>query len=121
MYKELISHIAEYKYGFVGYNIENGYAEKFLNAAIPNKFFDYMAAGIPVLVYNCDSIAKIVMKHKIGLVLGGIESVNEFIRTWESHYADFKENVLKIRDQFSMESHIYELINLYDSILKERK
>jgi len=84
------------------------------NNALPNKFFDAVAAGTPSVVFNCPEVAKIVKKYDIGIV---VESMDELIERWDEHEAK-RINLYKCRDDLCMEKYTPDLEKLYQSLRK---
>jgi glycosyltransferase involved in cell wall biosynthesis len=80
--------------------------------ALPNKLFEYLASGLPVVAMNADHSAKWIKEYDIGIVVSSIE---ELMERWAEH-RDKRANVFKRRREFEMESHIGELETLYRSL-----
>ena len=79
-YRELLKELSQYHYGFVGFNFDlPERRKKFLNAAMPNKLFDYIAAKIPIIVYNAQAISEFVEKHEIGFTPKNIGNLRKEI------------------------------------------
>lgn len=82
------------------------------DVALPNKFFDAMAAGIPVMNLGCPEVADLVDKYGVGI---NVESVEEMLDRWEEH-EEKRYNVILHRDKLSMEAYLYRLIGLYEEL-----
>lgn len=88
------------------------------NYAIPNKFFDALSAGLPIMNLNCPSVAGWIDKYDIGI---NVSSVDEMIERWGEHKQK-RANVIKHRHNLYMEAFIPELISLYKRVLwQDRK
>lgn len=81
--------------------------------AMPNKLFEYMAGGIPVIALNCGEVAEFVEKHGIGIA---VKSVGEIKERWEER-AECQKNVLLKRYDFTMEKHIHILEDFYKKLI----
>ena len=63
---EEVNHIT--KQAHLGLSIEEDMGLNY-RFALPNKLFDYIQAGVPVMVSNLPEMAKIVSKYNLGLIL----------------------------------------------------
>jgi len=111
-YEKLINEISSYDLGLVLFNDSTPFLKKIVEHAFGNKAFDYMCAGLPILVQDTlTDIREFVMQHKIGFVLSGLSSMD---------FTDLQSaqaNVLKIREQYSMEFMIKKLLAFYKNII----
>lgn len=83
------------------------------NLAMPNKLFEYIAGGIPIIALNCNEIAKFVRKHKVGIA---VKSIQEIKDRWGER-AKCQKNVFAKRFEFTMEKHIHVLEELYGKLI----
>jgi len=82
--------------------------------ALPNKFFDAVAAGTPSAVFNCPMAAKIVRKYDIGIVC---QRPYDLIKQWELH-KEKRANLMKVRRQLSIDHYVPEIEKLYKAMIK---
>ena len=108
-YDSLIETMGSHDWGLCG-NV-NKHQE--WDVALPNKLFEYMAAGIPIIAMNCKEVAKFVKKYKVGIVVKNIDEIKE---KWDER-AECQKNVFLKRFEFSMESQIHILEKLYKELL----
>ena len=97
------------------WNLVGNYRQKehkVFKYALPNKFFDGLAAGIPPAVFNRPEVIKIVQENDIGIVC---ETPDELVDRWDEH-REKRKNLMLERSRFSMENFISVLTDLYDSI-----
>ena len=83
---------------------------------MPNKLFEYIMYGIPVIGFNTKDQAEFIKKHDIGYVLEkyDVVSLKELILSLDSKkHSIFKENVQKIRKDISWETMEKQLLNIY--------
>lgn len=118
-YKDLLAKCGDSHYGLVGFNADCVDQDEltYIQLAMPNKLFDYIAAGIPVITLNCDLVARFVREFEIGLVID-----REF-GPWieeeaREHYKRFKRNVEAIQEKTCMEREIFKLRDLYRRVLR---
>lgn len=83
------------------------------NLAFPNKLFEYLAGGIPIIALNCNEIAKFVRKHKVGIA---VKSIQEIKDRWGERQ-ECQKNVFAKRFEFAMEKHIHVLEELYGKLI----
>jgi len=80
--------------------------------AMPNKLFEYMAGGIPIIALNCGETSEFVEKHGVGIA---VKSVDEIKERWDER-AECQRNVFLKRFDFTMEKHIHILEELYEKL-----
>lgn len=91
---------------------------------LPNKLFEYIAAGIPVIVSNFPERAQIVDTYSCGWKVEVIDKVEEekvydlITSLTIDEIEEKKANTLKLRNYFVWEKQEGKLINLYNSLLK---
>jgi glycosyltransferase involved in cell wall biosynthesis len=91
--------------------------------ALPNKLFEYLMVGLPVLSLEVDSIANVLRTHDVGLVLSSLEpsaiaaGINTMLADREA-LARMQRNALEIsQNEFNWEKESQRLIRLYQEIL----
>ena len=77
--------------------------------ALPNKFFDAIAAGVPVMVLGVPEVEKIVNDCDIGVICN---SKNEMVDNYNLH-EEKRNNLLRVRDILAMDHAISGLVDLY--------
>jgi len=87
----------------------NPHNECLLNAALPNKVFEYVAAGLPVAVPGYESLRNFLAKYRCGFV----------VRDWS---ADISQNLhlikeVPFRDEYTIDHYVPSLVNLYESLV----
>ncbi len=84
---------------------------------LPNKFFEYLMAGLPVLSSNLIEPKKIINKHKVGVIVEDlkIESINRSIKDLLVKDIDeFNENVKSLIQERSWSMQKKVLISFYE-------
>lgn len=74
--------------------------------ALPNKLFEYMHSGVPIVVSNCDSMGRFVRKWKVGEVFEA-ENVD--------HLANVIKCVIDNRDAYVRHIQEFSMLNQYFS------
>jgi len=94
-----------------------------MDLTIPNKFFDYIMVGKPIICSNLKSLEKMINRHKIGLSVDidneDIYSIASKIQRYisdESLISEAKENIKNIQNLYSWERQEEKLLNLYESL-----
>jgi len=87
------------------------------DATIPNKLFEYMAAGIPVIVLNAAECGKFVEKHGIGVVVDRIKDVPKIYGEHEK----YRKRVMEVRHDFTMESQVPKIKEVYRKLMGVEK
>lgn len=108
MYPLLLEELSRFDFGFAGTPIP----DPEFAGSLPNKIFEYAAAGIPSLVFNAPTSAEFVEKNGLGVAIKSDEDVKKAI----SEKDKLKELVLKNRWNFTMQKEIAGLENLYGEI-----
>ena len=108
-FKKLLIYLGMYDWGLVG-NIDK---HKEWAVASPNKLFEYMAAGIPIVAINAKWCEKFVKKYKVGIV---VKSAEELRERWDER-KECQEKVLLNRRNFTMEKHIKAVEKLYEQVI----
>jgi len=109
-FEEMLAHVARHDWGLLGNIMKT--AE--WDVAMPNKLFEYIAAGVPIVAINARDCGEFVEEHGIGI---RVESLKELTNRWGEHKI-CREKLLKIRQQFTMERHIDKLEGLYHKVAK---
>lgn len=107
--KNLLAALQRHDWGLVG-NIE---FTPDWDIALPNKLFEYIAAGVPIVAINAAHCSEIIEKAGIGIT---VKSVNELADRWPEH-REMRRNLPKARKAFRMEEHIAELEGFYRGFL----
>jgi glycosyltransferase involved in cell wall biosynthesis len=90
--------------------------------SLPNKLFDYIHAGIPILCSDIVEVANIVKKYEIGMVILShdpvliAEKIKEIL-TNEDKLKYFKQNLQKAAIELCWENEEKELMKIYGKLL----
>ena len=108
-YEEMVAAMGFYDWGLCG-NIKE-FRE--WDLAMPNKLFDYLAGGIPVIALNAELVGRFVEEQGVGI---SVKSIQEIKDRWDER-AQCQKNVFLKRYEFSMEQHIYVVENLLERLV----
>ncbi len=89
--------------------------------ALPNKLFDYIHAGIPVVGSDLPEIAGIINRYKIGLVLSDRVPENvakklQLMVQQKSQYQEWKRNLKIAANELNWENEEINLLAIFNSI-----
>jgi glycosyltransferase involved in cell wall biosynthesis len=110
---ELMKELTQYDYGWAGFNGTKNMEH--LDAVLPNKAYEYIACGLPVLTFPHRSLKEFVEKDKVGIVVQDLELKNELLLGEE-----LRENVMEKRYDYTIESRIGDLIDFYEKTIDSR-
>ncbi len=84
--------------------------------ALPNKLFEYIAAGIPVIASNLPQMKRIIEEYKVGIIVDPSDAVSlsaELRKFYEDEaaYAEFKKNCAKAAEELNWQKEIENLFS----------
>lgn len=107
-YEELMKSIARHDWGLVGNTVKTSEWD----VAMPNKMFEYIAAGVPVVAMNAKSCSEFLEKTGMGIT---VENPEELSKRWSEH-RECRSRVFKERQKWSMNARIGELERFYETV-----
>ena len=87
---------------------------------LPNKFFEYCMAGLPILANNLPEIKNIVQKYKCGEIIEreDVLSINETIdRIMDKDLGYYSENAYKVSKEYLWEIEEKKLIDIFCKLI----
>lgn len=109
-YHALLEHLTIYDWGLVG----NAVHHPAFDSAWPNKLFEYLTAGLPVMVHDAKEVETFVEQENIGVVVRNPKDV----KLAYSSAPDFAEGVKRAREKFAMENEVIKVIGLVNRVLE---
>lgn len=90
------------------------------NYSLPNKFFEYLLSGIPVIISNLKDMSDIVMKYKCGWICEANErSIYEQIKSINRNdIMEKKNNIDALKKVYSWENEERKLIDIYNKYVR---
>ena len=101
----LLTQLSRHDWGLVG-NLRQTLE---WDVAMPNKLFEYIAAGVPVVSMYASEAGEFIERHGLGIQ---VKSMEELRDRWREH-EPIRRHLLKTRLAWCMERHIHELEALY--------
>ncbi|KKR05755.1 MAG: Glycosyltransferase [candidate division WS6 bacterium GW2011_GWF2_39_15] len=92
---------------------------KSYNYALPNKLFDYVMCGLPVIVSNLKEVSQFVEREKVGYVIDStnMEEMIKLLSCINSESrARFTKNLESTSRRYTWENQEKELLNLYNTL-----
>ncbi|MFC2088122.1 glycosyltransferase [Calditrichota bacterium] len=114
----LISHSAQTDIGVVLFEPTS----QNYSFALPNKFFEYIMAGIPVLSSDITTLKHYVEKYEIGMTVDPAEpalianTIEEMLQN-KNQMIKWKENCLKAAKELNWEKESGKLAKIYDDVI----
>lgn len=107
-YEELLRSVTRHDWGLVGNSVKT----REWDVAMPNKLFEYMAAGVPVVAMNAAQCSKFVQETGVGITVEGPE---ELAARWSEH-RETRKRVFTERQKWSMNAQIHRLEKFYEVV-----
>ncbi len=114
--KDLIQEMTKYDCGLLFLNI-NDQNKVFLATASPNKLYEYINAGLPVVVGNIKSLVNFVEEYGVGKKLDMEGNIKEQITVISQ--ITIEDNFLT-KNKLTMMSRSQELIDFYERVKKRK-
>ncbi|MGA1822210.1 MAG: glycosyltransferase [Thermoplasmatota archaeon] len=104
----LMGELTRYDFGLIPF-FPPGKEREHFDTMLPNKIFDYLAAGIPVIVPDSISMARFVRKFGCGIILGDLDELRSRL----------EGSKIRIRrEDFIIETHIEELLSSFRRVIR---
>jgi glycosyltransferase involved in cell wall biosynthesis len=112
--RELFEELTQYDFGWSGFNVAKNKAH--MDVALPNKTFEYIACGLPVLSFPHEAQKKFLQKHGVDLVFNDVDEMQEKLADKEAINRT-RKTVFQKRFEFTVEKNIHEITDLYQYVL----
>jgi len=109
-YSHLMESIGRHDWGLVG-NID---PTPQWEIALPNKFFEYIAAAVPIVAINAGHCAEWIEKYGIGIV---VKDLHELAERWSEH-TEMRKRLIRVRREFIMQKHIGKMEDFYGKFVR---
>jgi hypothetical protein len=96
--------LADYDLGFL-YHPKS----QFKSVAVPFKFYEYMAAGLPVIIDPNTPISRMVKVQRLGIV-GGIDEISERMQCYQGELMNWRANCLAFAKSNTWENRLVDLL-----------
>ena len=107
----LLQELTKYDYGWAGFN--DAFNKEHLDVTLPNKAFEYISCGLPILTLPHKTLSEFVEEHQVGIVINDFTEMREKL----SEASALRTNTLKKRFEFTIEKNINRLIEFYTKLI----
>jgi glycosyltransferase involved in cell wall biosynthesis len=109
---EMLRVLPQYDAGWAGFNSTvNG---PHLDTVLPNKVFEYLGCGLPVLTLRHRALERFVREHGVGVAVDEVEDVAEQLGA--ADYPALRRQVAAVRDVFTIERNIGRVLDVYERV-----
>lgn len=105
---QLMSEMTAFDWGIVPFEPPNEERDHF-DTMLPNKFFDYLICGLPVLSPRSRSMVDYIGKEEVGHIYDGIDSLPGILEGPAPRIE---------RELYTIESHIEDLVKMIDDVTR---
>ena len=109
---KLLQELAGYDLGWAGFNDSLNAAH--LDTVLPNKLFEYLGCGLPVLTLRHRALEDFVSEHQVGVILASVDELAGCLAGVD--LPAVRSRVASIRSRFTVEANIDRLLDLYDAV-----
>jgi glycosyltransferase involved in cell wall biosynthesis len=110
---QLFAALPAYDLGWAGFNTTLNGAH--LDTVLPNKVFEYLGCGLPVLTLRHKALARLVDASGAGVVLDGLDNLSERVEALD--FVTLRRRVAEVRFDFTVEARIGRIADLYESLV----
>ncbi len=108
----LLATLPMYDAGWAGFN-EHLNAEH-LATVLPNKAFEYVGCGLPVITLPHRALARWVREEGTGVVVESPEHLTEALAGVD--LAAIRDHLIDVRERFTMEAAVADLVDVYEQL-----
>jgi glycosyltransferase involved in cell wall biosynthesis len=106
----LMQALPRYDLGWAGFNA--GLNAQHLDTVLPNKLFEYLSAGLPVVTLSDHkALRRFVAEEGVGVVLDDVADVGDAVRELDLHA--LRQVVAAKRGRFTFEAQAIDVVSLY--------
>lgn len=110
-YLTLLKELTQYEVGLIGSPVP----DPMFDGAMPNKLFEYMAAGLPMICMNAPDVTNFLAATGMGITVSSAAEIPEAIEKIRS--SDMAEIVWENRKYWVQETQQDKLCSLYERVL----
>lgn len=84
------------------------------DTAMPNKLFEFIAAGVPIISINGSEIQQFVERWQVGVSLDSLDEIPSIL----GKHQELRRNVYFLQRRFTMENEVGKVVNLYREVTR---
>jgi glycosyltransferase involved in cell wall biosynthesis len=108
----LLATLPEYDFGWAGFNSTLNGAH--LDTCLPNKAFEYIGCGLPVLTLRHRALTRLVGDGRLGLSLATLDDLAAQLAALDM--AELRRRIAEARLELTVEANIHRLGGLYEAV-----
>jgi glycosyltransferase involved in cell wall biosynthesis len=106
---ELLRRLPAYDFGWAGFN--TGLNGAHLDTALPNKLYEYLGCGLPVITLQHRALRRMLGEEGVGIALDSVADLGAALAS--VHVAALRARVAARRERYTVEAHIGRIAELY--------
>ena len=110
----LLAALPAYDFGWAGFNSALNGAH--LDTCLPNKFYEYVGCGLPVLTLGHRALSRLVGDGTLGLSLTTLDDLVGQLSAVD--VVEFRRCIAAARFELTVEAHIHRLAELYEAVVR---
>ena len=107
--EQLFEEITQYDFGWAGFN--DTLNKVHLDTVLPNKLFEYIACGLPVISFAHEALKSFLVTYGVGLVIDSVSGLADRLQAPEAVVV--RKNVQQLRWNFTVEANLELIVNIY--------
>ncbi len=109
--RQLLAALPEYDFGWAGFNSSLNGAH--LDTCLPNKAYEYVGCGLPVLTLRHRALERLVGDRSLGICLTTLDDLGGQLAAVD--VVELRRRVALRRLELTVEANIHRLAELYES------
>jgi glycosyltransferase involved in cell wall biosynthesis len=109
---QLLAALPEYDFGWAGFNTDLNRAH--LDTCLPNKAFEYVGCGLPVLTLEHRALSRLVGEGGLGLSLATLDDLLGQLAALD--LVEVRRRIASARLELTVEANIHRLSELYEAV-----
>ncbi len=109
----LLETLPEYDFGWAGFNAALNRAH--LDTALPNKVFEYIGCGLPVLTLDHKALRRFLDEEGVGVSLSTLEDLPGQLDRLD--VVELRRRVASARSRLTVEANISRIASLYEEVV----
>jgi glycosyltransferase involved in cell wall biosynthesis len=113
----LLAALPAYDFGWAGFNSNLNGAH--LDTCLPNKAYEYVGCGLPVLTLRHRALSRLVGEGPYGVSLTTLDDLGGQLAAVD--VVELRRRMASVRFELTMEANIHRLIELYEAVSRVRR
>jgi Glycosyltransferase Family 4 len=109
---KLLATLPAYDFGWAGFNSTLNGAH--LDTYLPNKAYEYVGCGLPVLTLRHRALARLISGRRLGLTLATLDGLADRLAALD--VVELRRRIAATRHELTVEANIHRLTELYEAV-----